>query len=244
LNNRRSSEDSAVPSPDDIRLASEAVKAGLLSPDQAAECLDLQKQAEEHAIPSTLADLLVNKGWLTAEQCQQLLAAPADQVADRKISQLASFKLTGKIGQGAMGVVYKARDLTTGRTVALKILPPGLAADKLYLERFYREGTAVCKLNHANIVQGIEVGKAEGYHFFAMEFVDGESLEAKLRRDGPLPEPKALQIALEAARGLAHAHAAGLVHRDIKPDNILLAADGVANVFAAEIPQGFLESLI
>ena len=129
-----------------------------------------------------------------------------------------------------MGVVYKARHVSTGRTVALKVLPPRLAANPNYIERFYREATAVCKLNHANIVQGIEVGKDKGHHFFAMEYVDGESVGAEIKRTGEIAEPRALQIALQAARGMQHAHSPGIVHRDIKPDNILLTRDGIAKL--------------
>ena len=97
----------------------------------------------------------------------------------------------------------------------------------MFVKRFYREAQACAKLDHPNIVRGLAVGEADGHHYFAMEFVDGRTLKAILDQDGPMPLWRALPIFIDVAKGLAHAHQRDLIHRDIKPDNILLTTDGV-----------------
>ena len=142
-------------------------------------------------------------------------------------TSLGGFELLNKIGQGGMGAVFKARQISLDRIVALKILPPSLARDETFIGRFQREARVSAKLNHPNIVQGIAVGKDEpsGLWYFAMEFVDGPSLKTVLDA-GPLPESAALQIARDVARALECAQSHGVVHRDIKPDNILMSTKG------------------
>jgi len=139
---------------------------------------------------------------------------------------LGDFELNAKLGEGGMGAVYLARQISLGRQVAIKILPPKLAQNAELLERFKREARATAKLNHPNIIAGIDVGEANGYHYFAMEYVEGETLKSYLEREGTLKEGQACRVGAAIASALAHAHAAGIVHRDVKPENILLARDG------------------
>jgi len=141
-------------------------------------------------------------------------------------SQVGDFLLLSKLGEGGMGAVYKARQVSLDRVVALKILTPQLAGNDEFIARFQREARATAKLNHPHIIAGFDVGQAAGYHYFAMEFIEGESLKARIKREGALPEAEVLRIGAAVASALAHAHAAGIVHRDVKPDNILLAQDG------------------
>jgi len=130
-----------------------------------------------------------------------------------------------------MGDVYKARQISMDRLVALKILSRRLAGSKAYVQRFVREARAAAKLNHPNIVQGIDVGKAAGCYYFAMELIDGETASEKLMREGPLEEEDALRICLQVAKALQHAHdRADIIHRDVKPQNILIDQDGVAKL--------------
>lgn len=140
-------------------------------------------------------------------------------------SQVGDFLLLSKLGEGGMGAVYKARQVSLDRLVALKILTPQLADNAEFIARFQREARATAKLNHPHIIAGFDVGQAAGYHYFAMEFVEGESLKARIKREGALPEAEVLRIGAAVASALAHAHAAGIVHRDVKPDNILLDKD-------------------
>jgi len=124
-----------------------------------------------------------------------------------------------------MGAVYKARQITMQRIVALKILPPSLAKQPTFTERFLREARASARLSHPNIVSGIDVGEDKGVYYFAMELVDGPSARGLICKDG-LPEEQVLKIGKAVALALAHAHAHGILHRDIKPDNILIDKDG------------------
>jgi serine/threonine-protein kinase len=143
---------------------------------------------------------------------------------------VGGFEVLSKIGQGAMGAVFKARQVSVDRIVALKILPRRLARDPQFVQRFLREARSAARLNHTNIVQAIDAGQAAGYHYFAMEFVDGQSLADRLAEHGRLPEQKALAVIRDVLSGLACAHRAGIIHRDVKPDNILITSAGVAKL--------------
>ena len=140
----------------------------------------------------------------------------------RKISH---YKVLEKVGEGGMGVVYKAEDTKLGRTVALKFLAAHLLKDAESRKRFEREAKAVAALNHPNICTIHEIDEAEGRTFLALEFIEGESLQARIER-GPLPLEDALDLARQTADGLEAAHEKGVVHRDIKPGNLLITPKG------------------
>jgi len=142
-------------------------------------------------------------------------------------SRVGGYQVVAKLGQGGMGAVFKAVQLSIDRTVALKILPPRLAKNQEYVTRFFREARSAARLNHPNIVQAFDAGEADGYYYFAMEFVDGQPVANLLQAGNPLPERQALEIVRDIARALNYAHEAGIVHRDIKPANILLTSTGV-----------------
>jgi len=129
-----------------------------------------------------------------------------------------------------MAIVYKAKQLSLNRTVAIKILPKRLSENPEYVERFYKEGQAAAKLNHNNIVQAFDVGEAAGYHYFVMEYVEGKTLHEDLSDGKVFAEDEALDIIIQVARALAHAHARGLIHRDVKPKNIMINPAGVAKL--------------
>jgi len=149
-----------------------------------------------------------------------------------KLKEIAGFEILGKLGQGGMGAVFKARQKSLDRVVALKVLPPSIAKDAKFIERFQREARASAKLNHPNIVQGIDVGKdpATGLWYFAMEYVDGPTLKKVLEEQKVLPEERALAIVREVAKALETIGSHQMVHRDIKPDNILLTQRGEAKL--------------
>lgn len=129
------------------------------------------------------------------------------------------------VGQGAMGAVYRARQTELDRTVALKVLPTSVASDPGFAERFQRESRTLATLNHANIVQVYDCGKAGDWFYFVMEYVDGVTLR-HLLQDGPVEPDKALSIVRQTCDALTYAHKQGVVHRDIKPENILLDRSG------------------
>ena len=133
-----------------------------------------------------------------------------------------AYTLEGEIGRGGMGVVYRARDEQLKRRVAIKVLPPELAFQQDIRERFKREAQTAGQLLHPHIVPIYSVGEAKGIVFFVMGYVDGESVAGRVKRKGPLPAEEARRIMKESADALSAAHAVSVVHRDIKPDNILL----------------------
>lgn len=135
------------------------------------------------------------------------------------------FSLVREIGRGGMGVVFAARDLTLERPVAIKLLPPALASSEELRRRFLREARTAAGLSHPHIVPIHSVEERDGLVYFVMALVEGESLGQRIRRAGPLPVAEAMRVVQETAWALGHAHARGVVHRDVKPDNILLDRD-------------------
>ena len=151
--------------------------------------------------------------------------APAGTTRERLTRAVAGrYRVNGVAGAGGMALVYRADDLKLGRPVALKVLRPELAAAMGH-ERFLNEVDIAASLAHPNILPLHDVGEADGLLYYVMPYVEGESLRARLARDGTLPVAEALRITTEVADALAHAHERGIVHRDIKPANILLLAD-------------------
>jgi serine/threonine-protein kinase len=139
------------------------------------------------------------------------------------------YEIQARLGQGGMGAVYRARRRADDGAVALKLLPPRLGGDPEFVARFVREARAAAALRHPNIVEGLDAGCADDHYYVAMELVEGESLDARLRRTGALPESEVVAIGLAVARALDYAHGQGLVHRDVKPGNVLLAQGFAAN---------------
>jgi len=142
---------------------------------------------------------------------------------------LLNFRLAGKIGEGGMGVVWKATDTTLNRSVAVKILPDLFAGDPDRLARFEREARLLAALNHPHIAAIYGLHQAEGKHFLSMELVGGETLDARLK-SGPIPVEETVRLALQIAEGLETAHEAGIVHRDLKPANIQVTDDGQVKI--------------
>ena len=153
-----------------------------------------------------------------------------ESTAARDVHTIPGFHLLSVCGYGGMGAVYKARQVSMDRLVAIKVLTPSLAEDPAQVERFHREARAVAQLNHPNIIRGLDVGEASGLHYFVMEYVDGRTVQEILRTDGRLPEARALEIARQIALALEHARRAGIIHRDVKPDNIIINRKGAAKL--------------
>jgi tRNA A-37 threonylcarbamoyl transferase component Bud32 len=140
------------------------------------------------------------------------------------------YRLDEKIGAGGMSTVYRARDMTLERDVAVKIMHREIAADSDHLERFRREARAVAQLSHPYIVSVIDAGEDQGRPYIVFEYVEGETLKDRIRRMGRLPVAEAVAYAVEIARALGYAHQRHIVHRDVKPQNVLIDAEGSAKV--------------
>ncbi|MDE2117486.1 MAG: serine/threonine protein kinase [Betaproteobacteria bacterium] len=144
------------------------------------------------------------------------------------ISQLGRYEIIGELGQGAMGIVYKAKDPLIDRIVAIKTISLNLAMEEKeeYEARFYQEAKAAGRLSHPNIVTIYDVGKSGDVAYIAMEFLEGRELRDILNEDAHLPIGQVLDIVVQVAQGLAYAHEHGIVHRDVKPANIMVVRDG------------------
>jgi serine/threonine-protein kinase len=148
------------------------------------------------------------------------------------ISQLGRYEVLSELGQGAMGIVYKAKDPLIDRVVAIKTINLGLALDEKeeYEERFYQEAKAAGRLNHPNIVTIYDVGRSGDVAYIAMEFLQGRELRDIMNESGLLPVDQVLDIIAQVALGLSYAHEHGIVHRDVKPSNIMVIREGHAKI--------------
>src|SRR5437762_3392862 len=144
-------------------------------------------------------------------------------------TKLGRYGIRSQIGEGGMGEVYLAQDTKLDRKVALKILPAEVAAHSDRMKRFVQEAKAASALNHPNIITIYEIDETESGHFIATEFIDGETLRERIRR-APIKLVDALDAAMQIASALSAAHAAGIVHRDIKSENIMVRRDGIVKV--------------
>jgi len=151
-------------------------------------------------------------------------------LGDRSLSlegqTLGNYRIHNKIGQGGMGAVYKATQISMDRIVALKILRDELACDRDFVKAFLNEARAAGRLNHPNVVRVHDFGEAAGTYYFSMEYVDGETVEDILKREGKLSVGRSLDIVRQVASALDHAHSLGIIHRDIKPQNIMIDRRG------------------
>ena len=230
-----------MPSDRDYEFARIAVERKRLAPGQAEVLLADLRAAESLGAGDSFPQLAQKRGLLSEADCRQIGERVEQSLRER--AEIGGFKIIEKIGRGGMGAVFKARQISMDRVVALKILSRRLAGNRTYVRRFVREARAAAKLDHPNIVQGINVGNSGGYYYFAMEYVDGETLAQKLKREGRLAELEAAVVCAQIARALDHAYSrANIIHRDVKPQNILLSSSGPAKLadlgLAREAIQG------
>jgi tRNA A-37 threonylcarbamoyl transferase component Bud32 len=151
------------------------------------------------------------------------------------------YRLDAEVGHGGMSTVYRAFDTVLERQVAIKLMHREIASDSDQLERFRREARAVAQISHPHVVGVIDAGEDDGAPYIVFEYVDGETLKDRIRRSGRLPIPEAVAYAIEVARGLSAAHARHIVHRDVKPQNVLIDEEGTARVTDFGIARSLTE---
>ncbi|MFH1232151.1 MAG: serine/threonine-protein kinase [Planctomycetota bacterium] len=198
-----------------------AVELGYTTAERVNECLNIQQKIRElGVIPKKLGEIMMDKSYLSETQVKDIFQK---QGVEAGRTQVVGYKILAILGRGAMGTVYKAMQLSMEREVALKILSPHLAGNERFVMKFFKEARSVARLNHPNIIQGIDVGESNGIHYFAMEYIEGKNLEDIIKQEGPMEEKKAIGIILKIGQALEHAHKHNILHRDVKPRNIMIS---------------------
>jgi eukaryotic-like serine/threonine-protein kinase len=205
---------------DEDRIAAALVGRGLVTAEEIHQCRGEPSGGKE------LLARLAKAGFLSVSQAKRF----ALEVPQLIQQQIPGYQIIEKLGQGAMGTVYKAKQLSMDRMVAIKILQPKMAANKEFLDRFRREARTAAKFSSNNVVQAIDVGSAGNLQYFIMEYVPGKTVREDIDGGKVFGEREAIDIVLQIAQALQHAHRRGLVHRDIKPGNIIITAEGVAKL--------------
>lgn len=212
----------------DASFGEVAIKLGFTTLQRVDEVLALQeKKRARGGAPLRIGELMVRLGYLTEEQVRKVLLHVG---AHRGHQEIPGYRLLSRIAQGSTGSIYKALQISMDRPVAIKVLASRHAASPAKAEAFLRQARAVARLTHANLIQGIEVGVVNGLHYSVMEFVDGPSVADLLRRGGPIDEARALTLAGQAARALAHAYRHGVLHGDLQPKDLLVSKEGAVKM--------------
>lgn len=223
-------------SSDDFLFAQQAQALGYATEAQVEEAFRLQALlAREHGLEERVEGILRKRGWLSEQQAARVRARidPAGGSAE-----IAGYRLLEKVGRGAMGTVYKALHLGLQRVVAIKVLHQDLATDSTQVARLKAEARLLASLDHPNIVRALDAGESHGFPYIVTEFVEGESLRDRLARSGPLPEVDALRIVRALADALEKARRMGVVHRDVKPGNVLLTRQGEPKLMDLGLAKG------
>ncbi len=210
-----------MPDENDILFARSALKAGYITLDGLSEAVRAQASEKTGDDEDALDAVLLRKSLIKAEDRDRLREAIRKH---RKSVDVKGYEVYELIGRGGMGSVFRAKQLSMDRIVALKQLPKIAVGDRTDVQRFLREARLAASLNHKYIVRVFEVGEASDRYFISMEFINGRTLEDLLDKEGAMPAGKALSVARMAAEALDHAHGKGIIHRDLKPGNVMMTA--------------------
>ncbi|MEE2907800.1 MAG: serine/threonine-protein kinase [Planctomycetota bacterium] len=203
------------------------VDQGLITDEELQQCSNELIAARSEGEITTLEEALITHQFVTRRQLDRLRK---EFDATKSPQKIPGYRMMKKLGAGAMATVILAEQTSLNRLVAIKILPKKFSEDQDYVARFYKEGRAAAQLNHANIVHAYEVGQAGENHYFVMEYVEGKTVYDRIKEEKRLIEDEAMDIMIQSAKALQHAHAKGLIHRDIKPKNLMLTPAGTVKV--------------
>jgi serine/threonine protein kinase len=208
----------------DIAFCQLAMKRGYLDERVFKECLVVHAAIKQMGLSKPgIRDIVMSKAKIRPEHVVELMAVLGARSGKKEIE---GYSLIEKVASGAFGSIYRARQDSMDRVVALKVLPRRLAVNKLYVNNFMRETRLAAKLAHDNIVYVLDAGQSAGLLYLAMEFVEGQSLRDLVRTSGPQGEKRIFTVAWALAQALGHAHKTGILHRDVKPANVLIKHDG------------------
>ncbi|MFH0939502.1 MAG: serine/threonine-protein kinase [Planctomycetota bacterium] len=211
-----------------------AIENGLISETQAQECLALQEQLRNSGEPvRSVEEIMLEKGFMNAEAIHAVETALDRMMRDEEKGEplrIGNYEITGKLGDGGLGTVYKARQISMSRDVALKVLHKKWLTDEEFKKRFLLEARLAGRLSHQNLIQVFDVGREHGIYYFSMEFVDGETIEDIINRSGPLDSTRAIDIVIQVLRAIAYIKKFDIVHRDIKPGNIMITSGGLVKL--------------
>jgi serine/threonine-protein kinase len=214
----------------EARFEQYVLDRGLATEEELKEARRFLNQAEEQGQRLSMPEALVHVGALTRNQAQRIQGSLKEETVSPTL-QIPGLQMMERLGRGSQAVVYKARQLSVDRIVAVKVLLSRAARDPEARRRFVQEARLAAQLSHNNIVQAIDAGEADGYPYFIQEFIDGTTVYDLIKaRGGALEEERALEIVIHIAEALAHAHSRGFIHRDVKPRNIMLTKEGVAKL--------------
>lgn len=212
---------------DEANLEKSIIRRGLATPTEVEACrahrAKIAAQATKGTPPPSLLEVMVAGKVITRGQMARLLHERGE--GPRKL-EIPGYEIIDRLGKGSMGLVFKGRQISVNRVVAIKILLDSLAKNKEFIQRFEREAQIAAKLSHNNIVNAIDAGEANGRYFFVMEYVEGPTIKDFLDKHKVFEEKEAVRIAMAVAEALKHANQRGLIHRDVKPENVILTNDG------------------
>lgn len=231
----------------ELDFATLAVAHKLVGKEQAESAQKVVEQEIASGKPArAVEDVLLERGEIKAEEVWAVYKARERLAKDAqgRGQRIGGYEITGKLGEGGLGVVYKARQISMGRIVALKVLHEKWVGDDEFRKRFLVEARLVGRLSHQNLIQVFDVGRYKNTLYYSMEFVDGETVEDKLSRDGRMTMLEALDILFQVTRSLHYLQQKGIVHRDVKPGNIMVTSGGVAKLGDFGFVKSSLESVL
>lgn len=215
------------------------------SPEQLNRALEKQQSLRRSQARTRLGEVFLMMGVLNADQIKNILHEQRKRREDDAkaitIKKIGRYRIVEKLGEGGMGSVFKATDAIANQTVALKVLLKQFSGNTSFGQRFTREASIAASLRHENIVSCLDFGVDQGMQFLVMEFVEGQTLREKLNESGPFSEHDALKAGRSIASALTVAHAKGVVHRDVRPENVILTKDGILKLTDFGTAKSFLD---